>query len=125
MAFVILSPPTTRRGTPYNPIMALHTGDQETAFSIQIENFNREPDKLSGLFNKSQTLNKWSDEMTFIFLKSKLAGSALSWYASNPTYKNITSFDRAVIQLRAFFRNDSTPLSNSAELHNIQLMPGE
>ncbi|GBN68849.1 hypothetical protein AVEN_24342-1 [Araneus ventricosus] len=26
MDFVILSPPTTRRGTPYNPIMALNTG---------------------------------------------------------------------------------------------------
>ncbi|GBM17057.1 hypothetical protein AVEN_133323-1 [Araneus ventricosus] len=54
---------------------------------------------------------------------SKLAGSALSWYASNPICKNVTTFDEAVTQLRAFFRNDSTPLSNSAELHNIQLMP--
>ncbi|GBO20943.1 hypothetical protein AVEN_26603-1 [Araneus ventricosus] len=128
MAFVIFSPPTTRRGTPYNPIMALNTGDQQAAFSIQIENFNGEPDKLE-LFIQQITdlkqINKWSDEMTFLFLKSKLAGSALSWYASNPTCKNKTSFDEAVTQLRAFFRNDSTSLSNSAELHNIQLMPGE
>ncbi|GBN41151.1 hypothetical protein AVEN_178169-1 [Araneus ventricosus] len=128
MDFVILSPPTTRRGTPYNPIMALNTGDQQTAFSIQIENFNGEPDKLEWFIQQITDLkqiNKWSDEMTFLFLKSKLAGSALSWYASNPTCKNVTTFDDAVTQLRAFFRNDSTPLSNSAELHNIQLMPGE
>ncbi|GBO38102.1 Uncharacterized protein K02A2.6 [Araneus ventricosus] len=128
MAFVILSPPTTSRGTPYNPIMALNTGDQQTAFSIQIENFNGEPDKLEWFIQQITDLkqiNKWSDEMTFLFLKSKLTGFALFWYASNPTCKNITTFDEAVTQLRAFFRNDSTPLSNSAELHNIQLMPGK
>ncbi|GBN62593.1 hypothetical protein AVEN_33326-1 [Araneus ventricosus] len=108
--------------------MALNTGDQQTVFSIQIENFNGEPDKLEWFIQQITDLkqiNKWSDEMTFLFMKSKLAGSALSWYASIPTCKNIASFDEAVTQLRAFFRNDSTPLSNSAELHNIQLMPGE
>ncbi|GBM47537.1 hypothetical protein AVEN_90252-1 [Araneus ventricosus] len=127
MAFVILSPPTTRRGTPHNPIMALNTGDQQTAFSIQIENFNGELDKLQWFIQQITDLkqiNIWSDEITITFSKSKLADSALSWYASNPTCKNITSFDEAVTQLRAFFRNDSTPLSNSAELHNIQLMSG-
>ncbi|GBM41077.1 Retrovirus-related Pol polyprotein from transposon 412, partial [Araneus ventricosus] len=80
MAFVILSPPTTRRGT-YNPIMTLNTGDQQTAFCIQIENFNGEPDKLEWFIQQITDLkriNKWSGEMTFLFLKSKLAGSALS-----------------------------------------------
>lgn len=100
----------------------------QAAFNIQIENFHGEPDKLEWFIQQItdlKSLNKWSSEMAFVFLKSKSAGSALSWYASNPTCKNIKTVDDAVAHLRPSFRNNSTPLSNSTELQTIQLMPGE
>ena len=120
-----LSPSITRQGTKYKQNM---TQPQTSNFNLQIDNFSGEPQKLEWFIQQIKEMKEiyqWSDEMTFVFLKSKLSGSAWSWYSENPTYKNIKTFDEAVKKLREFFKIETTPLSNSAELNSIELMPGE
>lgn len=98
-----------------------------STLNLNIDTFSGDPDKVEWFLDQVKDLskiNKWSDEISLLYLKSKLSGSAQEWFASSPSCRKIT-FPLACTKLKEFFSSESIPTSKMFTLQNIKLLPGE
>ena len=79
-------------------------------FSVSIQNFDGNPNYLSFFIQQIldlKNINKWSEDKTIIFIRSKLSGQALEFYINNPTVNSIKSVDELFKQFKTYFEHES------------------
>lgn len=96
--------------------------------NINIEVFRGDPDTLHWFISQIDSLKlafQWSDPYTLLFLKSKLADSALKYFSSSPACLAAETYAQAVQLLKEFFLPPPSQASALAELKTIKLSHNE
>lgn len=96
--------------------------------NINIQPFSGEPDSVEWFTNQLLSLkeiNGWPENVAILHLKSKLIGTAQSWFSNSPTCKKIQTLNEACEALVEFFKNDTNPSQNLVNFQNIKLLPQE
>ena len=96
-------------------------------FFVNIQQYTGEPDFTEFFFSQIrdvQKLNKWNDEQTLVYIKSKLAGSALKFYISTPHLSQINTVSQLHIEFKKFFTPE-TESNAIIEFDSLTLLPEE
>lgn len=100
----------------------------QNTMSIQLNPFDGNPDEVVWFTSQvldMQDVNKWTEPVALLFLKSKLRGAAQSWYASSPSCQQVTKLKDACELLVGFFAKEKNPTSNQLAFQAISMQPGE
>lgn len=95
---------------------------------INIEAFFGDPSQLAWFLTQVKeikTINRWDDRTALFFLKTKLKGTAQTFFQNSPSCKNLESFDEALKLLENFFGDKTTPSSAIAAFNAIRMFPTE
>lgn len=87
-----------------------HVANQRVNFHL--ESFDGDPSRVKWFVNQVKEIsriNKWSDQVSILFLKSKLTGSAQTWCSNAPCCTNLTSLDEFCEKLLDFFSQKTSP----------------
>lgn len=96
-------------------------------FMPQINQFEGEPALVDFFFNSIKelsTINGWDATKTVSFLKSKLTGSALTFYIQSQECQNQKDINKLHSIFKEFFSNDSNQ-SSILDLSAFSILPGE
>lgn len=99
----------------------------QSKFSINILNFDGDPDLLDFFFDSLQELkeiNKWSEKQTIIFFKTKITGVALKYFIESDTCSKLNTIEDIRKNFKAFFKKESREIS-LMNLNNLKLLPSE
>lgn len=70
-------------------------------------------------------LNKWNEEESLLYFKTKLTGPALEFFANSPVCSNVQTLDEACKCIKNFFSSDENSVTNLMAFQSIQFEPGE
>lgn len=96
-------------------------------FTVNVNNFDGDQKSLSFFFSQIkalQSVKKWKNPQTALYLKSKLVGPALTFMLENETIMNCNDIDQIENAFRDFFITDSHT-SNLIEFNNLTMLPQE
>lgn len=96
-------------------------------FMVNITPFDGDADTLDHFFSQIRQLeaiNKWSEQQTAIFLKSKLTGNALQYLLDSPSIRDSQDVKQIHDQFKTFFGNTEESTS-IFDFEAIRLNPDE
>lgn len=94
---------------------------------INIQNFDGNPDQLEFFINQIKQISKvmrWDDSYTVTFIKSKLAGNALTYLNQIEEIKPCEDPEELFEKIRNFFQKKSFA-TNLISWENLKMLPGE
>jgi hypothetical protein len=100
---------------------------ENSTFNVHINSFDGDPNYVKFFFvllHESAKINKWTNEQTLLFLKSKLTGAALKYFLETPNLMLTDDITLIQNKFETFFCEKS---NNSAftEFNNLSLLPEE
>lgn len=96
-------------------------------FNINISPFNGEPENLEFFVSQVKNLsklNKWSDDCTVLYAKSKLQGPAQIFISQKDEYKPLITSEELFKTLREQFRKP-TICKSITDFNTFSMIPGE
>lgn len=98
--------------------------DKQININIQYYSGDESPEWFLSQIDSLKAINKWSNDIALIHLKSKLTGNAKLYFQNDPDLNKLT-YDLAKQKLLKFFSADNNPSANLVLLNNMYLIPGE
>lgn len=100
---------------------------ENSTFNVHINSFDGDPNYVKFFFvllHESAKINKWTNEQTLLFLKSKLTGAALKYFLETPNLMLTEDITLIQNKFETFFCEKA---NNSAfsEFNNLSLLPDE
>lgn len=117
-------PPVTRSQSKEHTFLL----NMATQYNFQIPLFDGNSETVHPFCTQVQEMakvNKWDDEVSLLFFKSKLTGAAQKYFFSSPSCKNCATLVDACKTLTDFFSSPVSTSTNMLAFQNIKLMPGE
>lgn len=98
-----------------------------SSFSITINPFNGDSEYVEHFFSlikDNAKINKWSNEQSLLFLKSKLLGPALKYFLENPDFAICNDIQSIEQKFKEFFCQKSAVIS-IVDFDKLIFMPNE
>lgn len=99
---------------------------REGQFQVPVPNFDGDPCQLDHFFSLVQdlsTINKWKEDKTLLFIRSKLSGPALTYFLENSKLQKITNLTELKQEFQNFFKTSETV--SLINLNNLVFLPNE
>lgn len=101
---------------------------QTREYNFSIDNFYGDANNInwfSDQIKELKKLNNWSDQAALFYLKSKLKGSAQSFFASSPACQKVQTLQEALDILKDFFGEQTSSSVHINKFNNISILPQE
>lgn len=111
-----------------DPIVIGDGNNHQQFYNFNIEPYFGDPESLQWFITQIRELkdlNDWDDKAALFFLKTKLKGSAQTFFQTSPACQSIQNFDEALTILANFFGNKLAPASAISNFNNIYMLPNE
>lgn len=102
--------------------------DNNREYNFNIEPYFGDSSSLQWFISQVRELkdiNRWNDRAALFFLKSKLRGSAQTFFQTSPSCKQVETFEEACQILCNFFGDKQAPASAIASFNSIVMLPNE
>lgn len=104
------------------------SNENSTQYKFDIDNYYGDPENLawfSSQIRELKELNAWSEDAALFYLKTKLKGSAQTFFASSPSCQNLETLDEALSMLKNFFGQQASSSISINKFNSITLLPQE
>lgn len=96
--------------------------------NVTLPEFSGDSNKTFWFVNQVKELseiNAWDDKTALFFLKSRLTGSALTYFQNDPSCQTVKTLNEACQKLLGFFSVQESPAAELRKFQNITLAPDE